>query len=94
MNPSPVPKRINEALVSWKVDDELLIVDQENNKIHQLNSSAAFIWSQCDGNNSVEDIVMKTCAKFDIDEDQIGMDVNSTLENLIELNLIGCLEHW
>ena len=93
MNPSPIPKRINEALVSRKVEDELLIVDQENDKIHQLNSSAAFIWSQCDGNNSVEDIVMKTFAKFDIDEAQIRKDVNSNLENLIELDLIEYIEH-
>ena len=88
MNSSQIPKRISNALASRKVDNDLLIVDRNNDKIHQLNSSAAFIWSLCDGNHSVEDIVMKTFAKFDIDEDQIRKDVNSTLENLVELNLI------
>ena len=93
MNPSPIPKRISDTVVSREVDDELLIVDQEKGKIHQLNLSAGFIWSQCDGKNSVEEIVTKTFEKFDIDKDQIRKDVNITLESLIELNLIEFLEH-
>lgn len=92
MNPSSIPKRISDAFVSRKVDDELLIVDQDKGKIHQLNVSAEFIWSQCDGNNSVEEIVAKTFEKFDIEEEQVRKDVNSTLENLIELKLIEFLE--
>lgn len=93
MNPSPIPKKVSDALVSREVDDELLIVDQSNGKIHQLNLSAAFIWMLCDGNNSVEEIVTRAFEKFDIEEYQVRKDVNSTLANLIELNLIEFLEY-
>jgi hypothetical protein len=88
MHPSSIPKKISDDLVSRKVDDDLLIVDQANGKIHQLNPTATFIWSLCDGKSSVEEIVKKSFENFDIDENQISKDVNTTLENLIELNLI------
>ena len=93
MNPASIPQKVSDALVTRNVDEEVLIVDQERDKIHQLNLSAGFIWSQCDGNNSVEDIVTKTFEKFDLDKDQIRKDVNSTLENLIEKNLIELIQH-
>jgi hypothetical protein len=94
MHPSSIPKKISDDLVSRKVDDDLLIVDQENGKIHQLNQTATFIWSLCDGKSSVEEIVKKSFENFDIDENQISKDVNTTLENLIELNLIEFPDAW
>ena len=93
MNSSLIPKRIDSSLVSRKVDNELLIVDQDKGKIHQLNLSAEFVWGQCDGMNSIEEIVIKTLEKFDIDEDQLKKDVDNILESLIELNLIELVEH-
>ena len=93
MNTSSIPKRIDDTLVSRKVDNELLIVDQRNNKIHRLNASAEFILSLCDGQFSVEEIVNKSFENFDADEEQIRNDVNITLENLLELDLIELSEH-
>ena len=33
-----------ENLTVQAVEDEILILDLESNQIHQLNSSASFIW--------------------------------------------------
>ena len=93
MNPASIPQKVSDALVSRNVDEEVLIVDQERDKIHQLNLSAAFIWNQCDGHNSVAEIVTRTSENFDIDVKQVTKDVDDTLGNLIELDLIKFLEH-
>ena len=93
MNPALIPKKIDEGLVARKVNDDFLIVDQNNGKIHQLNISAAFIWEQCDGKNAIGEIAEKTFEKFEIDPDKAREDVHSTLEKLTGLNLIKLLEH-
>ena len=93
MNLSTNPKKINGGLVSRMVDDELLIVDQINGKIHQLNLTAMFILNQVDGNNSVDQIVAKTLEEFDMDEDQVRTDVENTLESLVALKLIAFSAH-
>ena len=93
MNSASIPQKVSDALVTRNVDEEVLIVDQERDKIHQLTLSAAFIWNQCDGHNSVAEIVTKTSEKFGIDVRQVTKDVNDSLGNLIELNLIKFLEH-
>jgi hypothetical protein len=93
MNPALIPRKIDEGLVARKVNEDLLIVDQDNGKIHQLNISAAFIWEQCDGKNAIGEITAKTFEKFEIDPDKAREDVHSTLENLTGLNLIKLQEH-
>ncbi len=88
MNLSQVPRKISDSVVTRKIDNELLVVDQENDKIHQFNRSAAFIWDHCDGQNSVNDIIKVTLDKFEANEVQVSEDVTAILENLISLNLI------
>lgn len=45
-----------EELIVQEVGGETLVYDLKSNHAHCLNPTAAFVWRQCDGRNSMEDI--------------------------------------
>ena len=53
------PMARKRGLVVQEMPGEMLVYDTETNKAHCLNDSAAFVWTSCDGENSVRDIVRK-----------------------------------
>lgn len=50
------PLARKDKLVIQELPDELLVYDQQRDKAHCLNRSAALIWKRCDGKTSVVEI--------------------------------------
>ena len=55
-HPTQLPVARTEQLIVKEVDDEVLVYDLTNDKAHCLNDTAAKVWKNCDGKNSVADI--------------------------------------
>ena len=70
------------------VDDGLLILDKRNEKIHQLNSTACFIWAELDAGKSPEKIANRVVEEFDISDDVALEDVRRALEQFDTLQLL------
>jgi hypothetical protein len=51
-----LPLARTERLIVKEVDDEVLVYDLKNDKAHCLNDTAAKVWKNCDGKNSVSEI--------------------------------------
>jgi hypothetical protein len=77
------PVARNEGLVVQEMPDEVLVYDLNTNKAHCLNKSAAAVWKNCDGTNSISDIaaILKNEFKTPVTEnfvwlaiDQLGKD--------------------
>jgi len=51
MNP-----KAREGLLIQEVGADLVAYDQQSCKVHSLNQTAALVWKNCDGKNSVTDI--------------------------------------
>ena len=82
----------SEALSVQSVDQELLILDQDAGKIHQLNQTAALIWRKCDEGLSSQEMAQLLVESYEIGEDIARGDVVETLEKLQELNLVFIVE--
>ena len=54
MKVTPVAR--TESLIVKEVDGETLVYDQETEKAHCLNDTAALVWKHCDGNKSIGEI--------------------------------------
>jgi hypothetical protein len=52
-----VPRR--KEVVVRQLSDELLVYDEQSNRAHCLNHTAAEVWKQCDGANTVGQIVRR-----------------------------------
>lgn len=70
------------------IDGEVVILDRESHKIHQLNETGSFIWDQCDGATSVSDIIGNLIDRFDVERDVAIADVNSVVEELQNIGLL------
>jgi coenzyme PQQ synthesis protein D (PqqD) len=51
-----VPTARRDGLIVRELEDETLVYDQQINKAHCLNQTAALVWKHCDGGKTVEEI--------------------------------------
>lgn len=80
--------RQSSNITGQTVDDEVLLLDVATSQIHQLNPTACFIWSQCDGLKSVEQIADIVVERFEVDRATAMEDIEKTLQQLDDLKLI------
>lgn len=64
MTNSTYPKARSNDLVVQEMADEVLIYDLMTNEAHCLNKTAAFVWSRCSGDASIEDIARSIEVSF------------------------------
>jgi hypothetical protein len=85
---APVLKRRVDAIIVRELDSEVLLLDTEMNRIHQLNLTAGFIWRACDGMASPHEIAERLTQEFDVGGQLALEDVVGTLAQLRSLNLV------
>lgn len=83
-----MPPTIRPDITVQHVDDEILVLDLESEHIHQLNATAAWILTQCNGENSVESITRDFAEHFSLDPDTAAGDVATAIEQLNQIKVI------
>ena len=83
---STVRKRLDGVTVR-EVEGEVLILDEELNRIHKLNTTASVIWARCDVSTPSE-IAAALADSYDVDRAQALRDVTDTLMELKALRLV------
>ena len=93
---SLIPTARKEGLVIQEMPDEILVYDLNTNQAHCLNRTAASVWKNCDGENSVTDIKLKLEKEFNsaIPEDFVWLAIDQLskdklLEKEIETKISG-----
>ena len=83
-----MPYRVKPGLVAQSVDGELLILNREQEEIHQLNPVASFIWNKLDGQITQEQLVMAISEKYEVDQAVAKHDLEALIHQLSDLKLI------
>jgi Coenzyme PQQ synthesis protein D (PqqD) len=81
-------RRRLEAVSFREVDEELLVLDTEFDRIHQLNRTAYFIYRNCEEVSSAEELASLLASQYDVRQDIAQQDVDDTLSKLRAANLI------
>ncbi len=86
MQTNNYPRSRKNDIVTQDIKDEMMIYDLNTNKAFHLNQTSAFVWSACDGNNSVSQIAQQLSIELKtfVSEDFIWL----TLNELIKMNLL------
>jgi len=71
-----------------KVGDEVVVLDRRNGLIHQLNGTAGFVWSRCDGSVTVEVIAASLAEEYGLDREQARQDVEAAIGKFSKLGLL------
>ncbi len=74
------------------LDGEGLVFDEETNSTHHLNSTALFIWNQCDGNTSIQCIAERVADTYDLTAKEALDEVSRLVGYLEERRLIHSRE--
>jgi hypothetical protein len=53
------PKARKSELIVKEMADEVLVYDENNNKAHCLNQTAALVWKHCDGRSTIPKITRR-----------------------------------
>jgi hypothetical protein len=86
-----IPQR-RPDLMTRLIEGEVVILDREGGKVHQLNPVASCIWNSCDGSSSVDSIAERLVASFDVAPEKALRDVEALLQELQGLGLLH-IEH-
>ena len=90
MSNSAKPIARKEGLVIQELNDEVLVYDLETNKAHCLNESAATVWKNCDGAQTISEIAKQFIEKSGnkVNEDFVWFAIDQLNEiNLLEKEL-------
>ncbi len=81
--PSLVP-----GIKCQETDDEVILLDKENQRVHQLNRVGATILRYCDGTHGVADIVKHLLQEFEVGPKRLSADVVDLLQKLKTLGVL------
>ena len=70
------------------VDGELIVLDKAAGKVHQLNSSASFIWICLSDGLSIDETVLMFSEAFDVEPATALSDVQTALAEFEKLALV------
>ena len=75
---TPLALARNEELVIQELPDEVLVYDLKSQEAHCLNKTAAFIWKNCDGQKTAEEIAKMMEAEWStpVTEDAVWFALN------------------
>ena len=81
--------RRNPGIEPAPLQDELMLYDPESKKFFVLNTTMAFLWERCDGEQSLQAIAQQLCDTFDgIDTESAAVDLRAALDEIHSLGLL------
>lgn len=75
-------------LLTERFDDVLIVVDVRAGKVHELNSTAAFVLERIDGCKDADELADILCHCYDTDLATANSDVHALLEQFVESGLL------
>ena len=80
--------KLRNDVVVENADGELIVLDKDGGKVHQLNQSAALIWSGLSEGLGTDEIAVKLTSAFDVEQDRADSDVRAAIAQFAELGLL------
>jgi hypothetical protein len=81
-----------EGVLAQEAHGKTVLLRLSDGGYYALEDVGAFIWSRCDGQHTVDDLVAAVLAEFDAAEDQVRTDVVAFLDELVSERLLATPE--
>jgi hypothetical protein len=75
-------------VVSYPLDDELVLVDSRSSQAYVLNATAAQIWQLCDGTQERASVARAVAATYGLTYEHALEDVRELLDGLVQASLV------
>lgn len=77
-----------EAVEALEVESETILLNQKTFTVTKLNETGGFVWQSLSESSTFEQLVERTSAEFQADQAAVAQDLESFLEQMIEVGLI------
>jgi uncharacterized protein YeeX (DUF496 family) len=78
--------------VPWQeIDDQVVIIQPQQQKVHELNEVAAFVWKNLNGTESIEQIIHTLPNEFEDIPSSVNTDIQQLLDVMCQEGLVECL---
>jgi hypothetical protein len=84
-----IAQRRSDAILVRELGADLVLLETDVDRVHQLNATAAFIWMHCEEARSIDEMAEWLGEAFDVDETVARHDTVTTLETFGALNLLA-----
>lgn len=78
----------NKDVIQSKIGDEVVMLDIESGFYFGLNTVGSEIWSHLSEPITIDDLINKLMARFDIDQATCQKDTTEFINQLLEKNII------
>jgi hypothetical protein len=78
----------SSSVLTQKADDTLVLLSVDKGTYFSLNEVGAEVWSLCDGNRTVDEVVDVIYAQFDAPRDVVERDVLLVVKELASEHLL------
>ena len=80
--------RVNDGIVSQKIDKKLTVFSGEESVLHTFNDSAAVIFQGLKMNWKEERIIKELIEKYDTNEEEAYRDIKELIEQLLKKKIL------
>jgi hypothetical protein len=81
-----------ENIIWRRIEDDIVVITDDGLATHVLNKTAAFIWEQCNGERSVDQIAAQLCEMFDVSFEEASVDTQVIILKLIDIGIMSQVE--
>ena len=81
-----------ESDIAWdRIEEDVFIILTRKNeeKVFKLNKTAGFLWENCDGKKTIQDLVKILCKQFDVNEEEALADIRVFVDQMKNMHLIS-----
>ena len=84
-------KRIEDNVVWTKLDQTAMIIltREHEEKVLNLNKTAAYLWERCDGTKTLEELIQLLCEHYNVDEATARKDAEAFIVNMKDKQLLA-----
>jgi Coenzyme PQQ synthesis protein D (PqqD) len=80
--------RPDPNVLAKRVDDEIVLVHLETNRIYELNRTAASLWNLLDTGLTPAELEQRLALEFDVEPEQLAHEIDELLRHLASEQLI------
>jgi len=78
---------------SWQeFDSKIVVITPKTQGVHELNSTAAWLWKNLDGEKNINQLTEKMFEFFDADEKTLKSDITMTLVQMKKTGLVDAVQ--
>ncbi len=83
-----------QSHISWReIEDLVVVLNPRHGCVHELNSTASFVWQKLDGENNISRITEQLAETYQLNQADAESDLLSFIEEAVRNEIVKEVKH-